>query len=132
MTVTQARPLGMARSYLLFLSALLLFDDDLLIGGWDLFSDEHLLVLPSMLQSQLPQLVVVGEDALPEVVSNEDHAGHEEERDGTATEAASSFNSVQMCSMQKAGGGSMSPENDLHLCACTVSYFSKIVRNAYQ
>ena len=89
MTVTQARPLGMARSYLLFLSALLLFDDDLLIGGWDLFSDEHLLVLPSMLQSQLPQLVVVGEDALPEVVPDEDHAGHEEQRDGTTAEAAS-------------------------------------------
>ena len=83
----------MAISDLLFLSALLLLDDhDLLVGGWDLFSDEHLLVLPSLLQSQLPQLVVVGEDAKPEVVSDEDHAGHEEERDGTAAEAASSFN----------------------------------------
>ena len=108
MTVAQARPSGMARSDLLFLSALLLLDDhDLLVGGWDLFSDEHLLVLPSLLQSQLPQLVVVGEDALPEVVSDADHAGHEEEREAGAAEAASIFVSDQRVRLkyieQKAG-----------------------------
>jgi len=69
-------------------SALLLLDDyDLLIGGWHLFSEEHLLILPGMLQGLLPQLVVVREDALPEVVPDADHAGHEEERDRATAEA---------------------------------------------
>ena len=40
-----------------------------------------------MLELLLAELMVVGEDALPEVVLEGDHADHNEEEEGAATEA---------------------------------------------